>query len=66
MSHSLNMVTIFNGFNFLRLEHPNKMLHSIFETFYQEDVIVEEAFIQWEQNTDPEAQVCVNPVEDEL
>ena len=34
------------------------MLHSIFETFYQEDVIVEEAFIQWEQNTDPEAQVC--------
>jgi len=39
-----------------RLEHPNKMLHTIFETLYQDDVILEEAIIQWEESTDPKAQ----------
>jgi len=39
-----------------RLEHPNKLLHSIFELLYNEDVITEEAFCNWETNKDPAEQ----------
>ena len=43
--------------NYCRLEHPNKLLHSIFELLYNEDVITEEAFCNWETNKDPAEQV---------
>ena len=33
------------------------MLHTIFQTLYDEDVLVEDAFIKWEENNDPAAQV---------
>merc|ERR1719282_1785407 len=39
-----------------RLEHPNKLLHTIFEKLYDEDVISEEAFMNWENNDDPAEQ----------
>jgi len=39
-----------------RLEHPNKLLHSIFEKLYDDDIISEEAFNLWEKNTDPSEQ----------
>jgi len=39
-----------------RLEHPNKLLHSIFERLYDEDIISEEGFQAWEKNTDPAEQ----------
>jgi len=35
-----------------RLEHPNKLLHSIFEKVYDDDVLSEEAFMAWEKNDD--------------
>ena len=38
------------------LEHPNKLLHSIFEIIYDKDVVCEEAFLDWERNEDPEEQ----------
>lgn len=31
-----------------RLEHPNKLLHSIFDALYDCDVISEDAFLEWE------------------
>jgi len=31
-----------------RLEHPNKLLHSIFDVLYECDVISEDAFMEWE------------------
>jgi len=39
-----------------RLEHPNKLLHSIFEKVYDDDVLSEEAFMAWEKNDDPAEQ----------
>jgi translation initiation factor 4G len=39
-----------------RLEHPNKLLHQIFECLYQADVITYEGFEQWEQSKDPAEQ----------
>merc|ERR1740124_567054 len=35
------------------LEHPNKLLHSIFDVLYDCDVISEDAFIEWEESTEP-------------
>ena len=43
---------------FYRLEHPNKLLHSIFEILYEDDIIGDEAFLSWETNSDPSKQVC--------
>jgi translation initiation factor 4G len=40
-----------------RLEHPNKLLHQIFEALYDADVLSEEAFEAWEK--------CDNPAEQE-
>jgi len=34
------------------LEHPNKLLHSIFDVLYDCDVISEDAFIEWEESTE--------------
>lgn len=39
-----------------RLEHPNKLLHSIFEKMYDDDVLSEESFMLWEKNNDPAEQ----------
>jgi len=39
-----------------RLEHPNKLLHSIFEKMYDEDIISEEGLMAWERNEDPAEQ----------
>lgn len=39
-----------------KLEHPNKLLHQIFECLYQADVITYEGFEQWENSTDPAEQ----------
>jgi len=39
-----------------RLEHPNKLLHSIFEKVYDDDVLSEETFMAWEKNNDPAEQ----------
>jgi len=36
-----------------RLEHPNKLLHTIFEKMYDEDIISEEGLIAWEKNDSP-------------
>ena len=44
--------------SFYRLEHPNKLLHSIFEILYEDDIIGDEAFLSWETNSDPAKQVC--------
>jgi len=35
------------------LEHPNKLLHSIFDVLYDCDVISEDAFLEWEESTEP-------------
>merc|ERR1712055_941016 len=35
------------------LEHPNKLLHSIFDVLYDCDVISEDAFMEWEESTEP-------------
>jgi translation initiation factor 4G len=35
------------------LEHPNKLLHSIFDTLYDCDVISEDAFLEWEESSEP-------------
>lgn len=34
------------------LEHPNKLLHSIFDVLYDCDVISEDAFMEWEESTE--------------
>jgi len=39
-----------------RLEHPNKLLHSIFEILYEDDIIGDDAFLNWETNSDPAKQ----------
>jgi len=39
-----------------RLEHPNKLLHSIFEILYEDDIIGDDAFLSWETNSDPAKQ----------
>lgn len=36
-----------------RLEHPNKLLHSIFDVLYEVELISEDAFIDWEESTEP-------------
>jgi len=36
-----------------RLEHPNKLLHSIFDILYEIELISEDAFIEWEESTEP-------------
>jgi len=36
-----------------RLEHPNKLLHNIFEKIYEDEVISDESFINWEKNNNP-------------
>ena len=43
---------------FFRLEHPNKLLHSIFEILYDDDIIGDDALLSWETNSDPAKQVC--------
>ena len=43
--------------SFYRLEHPNKLLHSIFEILYEDDIIGDDAFLSWETNSDPAKQV---------
>lgn len=35
-----------------RLEHPNKLLHSIFDVLYEVELISEDAFIDWEESTE--------------
>merc|ERR1719367_2180900 len=35
-----------------RLEHPNKLLHSIFDVLYEVELISEDAFIEWEESTE--------------
>lgn len=39
-----------------RLEHPNKLLHNILETLYDQDCISEDALLDWERSEDPEEQ----------
>jgi len=39
-----------------RLEHPNKLLHSIFEILYDDDIIGDDALLSWETNSDPAKQ----------
>jgi len=39
-----------------KLEHPNKLLHNVFDVVYDCDLISEDAFLEWEENTDPEEQ----------
>jgi len=39
-----------------RLEHPNKLLHNVFDVAYECDLISEDAFLEWEENTNPEEQ----------
>jgi len=36
-----------------RLDHPNKLLHSVFDLLYEYDVISEDAFLEWEVSEDP-------------
>lgn len=36
-----------------RLEHPNKLLHSIFDVLYEIELISEDAFTEWEESTEP-------------
>lgn len=36
-----------------RLEHPNKLLHSIFDVLYEVELISEDAFLAWEESTEP-------------
>ena len=45
-----------NYFFLLRLEHPNKLLHTMFEKLYDDEIISEDAFILWEKNDDPSEQ----------
>jgi translation initiation factor 4G len=40
----------------LKLEHPNKLLHSIFDKLYDEEVVSESGFFAWEANDDPAEQ----------
>ena len=40
-----------------RLEHPNKLLHTMFEKLYDDEIISEDAFFMWEKNDDPSEQV---------
>ena len=40
-----------------RLEHPNKLLHTMFEKLYDDEIISEDAFFIWEKNDDPSEQV---------
>jgi len=40
----------------LKLEHPNKLLHSIFDKLYDEEVVSENGFFAWEANDDPAEQ----------
>jgi translation initiation factor 4G len=40
----------------LKLEHPNKLLHSIFDKLYDEEVVSESGFFAWEANEDPAEQ----------
>jgi len=35
-----------------RLEHPNKLLHTLFEKLYDADIIAEDALFAWEKNED--------------
>ena len=42
---------------FCRLEHPNKLLHNIFEKLYDDGVISDESFINWEKNNNPKESV---------
>jgi len=39
-----------------RLEHPNKLLHTIFERLYDNDIVSEDGFQSWEKNDDPAEQ----------
>jgi len=39
-----------------RLEHPNKLLHAIFEKLYDNDIVSEDGFQSWEKNDDPAEQ----------
>ena len=39
-----------------RLEHPNKLLHTMFEKLYDDEIISEDAFFHWEKNDDPSEQ----------
>lgn len=39
-----------------RLEHPSKLLHTIFEKLYDNDIISGDSFQSWEKNTDPAEQ----------
>jgi translation initiation factor 4G len=36
-----------------RLEHPPGVLRTFFDTFYDEDVVSEDAFNEWDESTDP-------------
>jgi len=39
-----------------RLDHPNGLLQSIFESLYDDDVLSAEAFLAWKENEDPTEQ----------
>ena len=45
-----------------RLEHPNKLLHTMFEKLYDDEIISEDAFFLWEKNDDPSEQVSYRKV----
>ena len=53
-----HLMTDLIRFIFFRLEHPNKLLHSIFEILYDDDIIGDDALLSWETNSDPAKQVC--------
>jgi len=36
-----------------RLEHPPNLLHAFFNALYDQDVISEDAFLQWQDSKDP-------------
>lgn len=35
-----------------KLEHPNKLLHSIFDVLYEIEIISEDSFLEWEESTE--------------
>ena len=45
----IEMIPVIMYYSFTRLEHPNKLLHTIFEKLYDNDVISEEGFQVYNQ-----------------
>jgi len=36
-----------------RLKHPNRLMHQLLEMLYDDDVLTERAFLEWEKNKNP-------------